>query len=155
MVLRLSELLERIRPSGAPGASSEGEQQHHLEDLNRETIDVAPVLAGFEAEVEAVLAAAHEEAERVRQNGEQQARHIQLGLSDRIAVARSAAARQHDQVGLEELARITRDSTAEVARLQATAIAQAPRLVDAAMETIWSSLTPDPPSQDSPPQDYP
>ena len=140
MVLRLSELLERIRPAGAPGASTEGELQHQQAEINRETADIATVLARFDTEVDEILTAAHKEAERLRRSGEQRAHHITAGLPDRLAVARSAASRERDERGLDESTRIAEDSTNEIARLRANAALQTPRLVDAAVKSIWSTV---------------
>jgi hypothetical protein len=49
MVPRLSELLERIRPTGAPGAPTEGEGQRHREQQAREVAALTDVLRSFEA----------------------------------------------------------------------------------------------------------
>ncbi|RLE22599.1 MAG: hypothetical protein DRJ50_07385 [Actinobacteria bacterium] len=140
MVLRLSELLERIRPAGAPGASTEGEQQHQQAEINRQTADIATVLARFDAEMDDILTAAHEKAERLRRSGEQRAHHITAGLPDRLAVARSAASRQRDERGVEDSARIAEESTNEIARLRANAAIRTPRLVGSAMNSIWSAV---------------
>jgi DNA anti-recombination protein RmuC len=139
MVLRLSELLERIRPAGAPGVASEGE--HQAEHLSaQETADLARVLGDFAAEADLEISDAHERAQQIRQEAEQRAHQDRADLPDRIAAARASGAsslvRQRDA----ELSRIADETARELDRLDAQARTQLPRLVDAAIASIWGAF---------------
>ena len=89
-MLRLSELLERIRPAGAPGAAAEGDDQHRRNILAAEIADIERALAAFEHEADQLVATAREEAEQLRRDGDRRADQIRAGLADRVAVAQAA-----------------------------------------------------------------
>ena len=141
MVMRLSELLERIRPAGAPGASFEGEQQRRRDEIE-ETADLAAVLERFEAEADAAEADAREQAEQIRERADRQAEQIRRGLADRRATARASGAREHERRGETELAQIADDTTREVDRLRARASVELERWVAEALDVIWGLIPP-------------
>ncbi len=89
MPLRLSELLERIRPSGTPGAPSEGQQQRIDADRAEELAELAEVLRQYEEEADALVAAANERASGRVQAAEREARQIRSGLADQVAVVQA------------------------------------------------------------------
>ena len=150
-MLRLSELLERLRPAGTPGAPTEGEQQRRHEQQEREIAALSLTLRGFEAEAEQLLAAAHAEADRLRSEGEQRVHAIRAQLPDRIAIARAEAAQQDEERGTSEITDVERDAEQEIARIAAIADTQIPQLADAVVATIWSTLAASQDDVDGPP----
>lgn len=139
-MLRLSELLERLRPAGTPGAPTEGEQQRHRELREHEIAGVTVVLERFEADAEQVIATGRAEADRFREDGERQAARIRAQLPDRIAIARAHTTRDDEEFGHDEIARVRHEAHAAIARIETDAQAQIPRLVDAVVATIWSTV---------------
>jgi cell division septum initiation protein DivIVA len=139
MVLRLSELLERIRPTGAPGGASESEQSR--EQLTaRETADVARALTAYAAEADLVLSRAHKHAQQIREESEQQSRHVRSDLSDRLAAAHVEGAALPTRRRDAELSRIDDEAEREIARLDAQAANRLPAMVDDAMALIWNAV---------------
>jgi vacuolar-type H+-ATPase subunit H len=137
-VLRLSELLERIRPAGAPGAAAEGDEQHRRHILDAEVADIARVLAAFEQEADQLVADARKEADQLHQEGDRRAEQIRAGLADRVAVAQAAAIeRQQTDSEHDSIVESTRR---DAERLRADAAARLPELVDTVLRSIWSNL---------------
>lgn len=139
MVLRLSELLERIRPAGAPGAASEGEFQRGRDALD-EIASIAELLRSFEAEADAVVTAGHDEAEQVRRRADRRVHEIQAELPDRLATAGASGAQQAEEVGDAELDGIADETDHVIRELRTRVTAQMPHLVDAALDVVWQSL---------------
>jgi len=139
VVVRLSELLERIRPTGAPGAGSEGGQ---LGDIRaaEEISDVVRVLERFDVEVKDAIAAAHDRADRVRERAERQVGRIRSDLPRAVAEAQvtgaAAPARERDI----EITHISRERDDEIERLNDRASDALPQLVEAAMNVIREDL---------------
>ena len=134
MTVRLSELLERIRPAGAPGAPADAHPQREMAALD-EIADVAALLADFEAEADAVVAEAHESAATIRAGAKRTAQEIGAGTPDRVAAARAgwtAAERARTGTIAEQ---ITADAEAEVAALRGKA--DIDRVVDEAIASLW------------------
>jgi hypothetical protein len=142
MPLGLSELLERIRPAGAPGAPTEGERQRRRDDRASEIAGIAHVLASFEAESRTTVAAANAEGERLRRVGQARAAEARAGAPDRIAVGVVQAGERHQDLDRSDAARVRAEADREIACLQERAEADIPRLVDRAMQVIWSSTVP-------------
>lgn len=141
-MLTLSELLERIRPTGTPGAPNEGEQQKWREGRTAELAEVTKLLAEFEDHAQDVVAAAEADAKRRREDAQRQARRIAATLPDRIAIAKvEIADRDSERRDAEEL-RIRSAAEQEAARLLRTADEAIPGLVDTAVQLIWDSVTP-------------
>jgi hypothetical protein len=140
MPTRLSELLERIRPAGAPGAPHEGERQRQADDRAGEITDVLELLVDFEAEARTVLADGHKEADRVRSNAHRRAATGRASLPDLMARAEAEAAHRDDR-GLDDREETIRQRADEdIERLEARADAEIRRLADRAVEIIISSI---------------
>jgi len=137
MPSRLTELLERIRPAGAPGAAATGEQ---ATDTGRdiELADVAAVLAEFEAEVDDIEADAHARTREVRREADRTAESITAEIPDRVAVARAEAARDEERRGHVETARLTDEARRDADRRRAAALAGLDDLVASAVARIWA-----------------
>lgn len=141
MVLTLRELLERIRPAGTPGAPTEGERERRRDDRAAELADMTVVLAEFEAEADAVIAAAELDAQRHHERARQQARQIAATLPDRVATSSADIAAHEDlQREAEEVA-IRSDAAHESALLMSRAEETVPALAEAAVQVIWDSVT--------------
>jgi vacuolar-type H+-ATPase subunit H len=140
MPTRLSELLERIRPAGAPGAPHEGERQRQADDRAGEIIDVLDLLVEFEAEARTVLADGHKEADRVLSNAHRQASAGRASLPDLMAQTEAEAAHRDDRRldDREETIRQRADEAIEL--LETRADAEIRRLADRAVEIIISSI---------------
>jgi cell division septum initiation protein DivIVA len=142
-MLQLSELLERLRPAGTPGAPTEGEQQRRHELREHEIATVSSTLRGFEAEAERVVAAGRAEADRLRRDGERRAQLVEAQLPDRIAVARGEAVQHDKERGDGEITTVKHDAERKIARIEADAESRVPQLADAVAATIWSTLETD------------
>ncbi len=140
MVLRLSELLERIRPTGAPGAPAGGDQLRDSQAAT-EIADITRILTRFEAETDEEISAARERADQIRATAERQVRRIRDDLPRAVADARGAGAASSARQTQVELDRIAHDTHGEIDRLSARA-AELPRLVDTAMAVIREELMP-------------
>jgi vacuolar-type H+-ATPase subunit H len=138
MAARLSELLERIRPAGTPGAPSEGELQRRDARRADEIATLTALLASFEAEADAVVAEAVREADQLRSEGQRQARELVARLPNRIAVAEAEAARSHERLDQLEAEQLGDEAAQSIARLQARAAGEIPQLVDDIIDVIWS-----------------
>jgi len=148
MVLTLSELLERIRPTGTPGAPTEGEQQRRSEDRAAELVLVTAVLAKFEAEADEVVAIAELEAGTRLERARQEVRRIEATLPDRVASAGAEITAIGDRRRDAEKVAIHTDAAEEVERLMNRADSAIPSLVEAAVEIIWDAISA-PPEQPS------
>lgn len=136
----LSELLERIRPAGTPGAPSEGEGDREQNDQDREIGPVVRALAMYEAEANQIIAAAHDRAAQIRTDGALRSERIQAGLPTRIADAQTAADRHRRDEAEEDRARLASDAAGEVARLDSVATERIDALVERAVALIWSAI---------------
>lgn len=142
---RLSEILERIRPAGAPGASAEGEGRREQDHFEHETAAIAAALAEFEAEASVLVEAARREASEILEDGERRARQIRARLPDRIAVAMTSV-EDHGRAGAgDELDGVRDDSQSAVDRLGAQAADGIDEFVDVVVNSIWSILPTSPP----------
>ncbi len=137
---RLSELLERIRPAGTPGAPTEGEQPHQEAIYARELADVARILQAFEDEADGVVAAARADAERVRTEAERRESRIRAELPDRLAKAGAETTGNRNELGDDERSRLEADTAQTVERLRQTARDMTPATVDAVIDVIWAQL---------------
>jgi hypothetical protein len=142
-VPRLSELLERIRPAGTPGAPSEGEVRRRDQRRAGEIASIALLLASWEGEADAVVAAGRADADRLLADGRRRADQIDSRLPDHVAHAEADAAHasaRQDEVEVERLRRATADTISE---LRARADARLPGMVEEVTEVIWSQVAPD------------
>ena len=139
MAPRLSELLERIRPAGTPGAPSEGERQRRDARRADEIAKVTAVLAALEAEADAVVAEAVQEADRLHSDASRHVQEIAARLPDRIAVAEAEAARLREDLDQIEVEKLRDDAAESIAHLRERADVEIPRLVDEIVEVVWSA----------------
>ena len=135
---RLSELLERLRPAGTPGAPNEGERQRTEEAREWEIAAVVSMLHRHESDADEMIAAARAEVDRLRGEGDRRARAVRARLPERIAVAHADAARQEDEHRDREIERITRETDAEIVRLRADAETRIPRVAEAVVAAIMA-----------------
>ena len=140
--MRLNDLLDRVRPAGAPGASAEGET-HHAEDVaQRELTEVAAALDQFAVEAEEIVAAARADVVEIEQDAERRVQQIRAGRADRLARASTSVPERSDgdDDDDDDPQRILNASRAEVERERARAKQEIPRLANAAVEVIWSDV---------------
>lgn len=137
-MLRLSELLERVRPAGSPGAAAEGDEQHRYAILEAEIADLSQHLAAFERDADRRVAEAREEAERIRRDGRRRVEQISAERADRVARARATGMAQ-DREDTE------RDTIVDAARrdaerLRRDATARIPAAASSIADSIWAVL---------------
>ncbi|MGA7759374.1 MAG: hypothetical protein WCA90_06035 [Ilumatobacteraceae bacterium] len=137
-MLRLSELLERIRPAGAPGAAAEGDEQHRRNILHAEIAEVARVLDDFEREADQLVVTSRHEAEQIRRDGERRAEQIRASLADRLAVARAAGTESRDSDAEHEA--IVETTRRDAERLRLDAGTRIPALAGTIAGSIWAAL---------------
>jgi hypothetical protein len=138
----LSELLERIRPAGAPGAPSEGDRQRDEFDRAHEVAGIASVLAGFEEEVGKLIGAANKEAEQIRVGADLRANQIRSSVPDRIAKGQAQAMRTHLRYGAEQRDSADHEVALELARRRGKAQRSTAPRRPAAIDSIGSMLPP-------------
>lgn len=137
-MLRLSELIERIRPAGSPGAAAEGAEQHDRALREAEIADLAQLLAEFERESDRLVEDARQDAHRIRRDGERRVDQIFAGRADRVARARAAGIDpDRDDVERDTIAHTARR---EADRLRQDAAARLPEMATAIVASIWSVL---------------
>jgi vacuolar-type H+-ATPase subunit H len=134
MVVRLSELLERIRPIGTPGAPADATPQREQAALD-EIAAVSALLAAFEAEADAVVAAARQQAVGVRSEADRAAQQIRADIPDLVAVARTGLTTGAEQRADETVERLAADADRQVAALGSQA--RIDRVVDDVVEALW------------------
>ncbi len=140
MAPRLSELLERIRPAGTPGAPTEGELQRRDARRAEETASVIEIVAGFEAEAEAAVAEARGIADRLLDDAHRRARMITGRLPDHLAVAEAEASQTREHRDEAETELLRAESDRAISTLRDRAEVELPRLVDEMIEVIWSEV---------------
>jgi hypothetical protein len=141
-MLRLSELLERLRPAGTPGAPTESERQRQHELQEHEIAAVSTRLRAFEAEAEQLVAAGRAEADRLRRDGERHAQLVRAQLPDRVAIARANVSQQDEDDGDREIVDVERNAKRQIAQIEADADTRIPQVADAVVATIWSTSAP-------------
>jgi len=146
MATRLSGLLERIRPSGTPGAAADGVPQRDRE-ADKEIAALALILRGYQADAGRVTVEALDRADEIRTRAEQRVDEVQADLPARLAAAQTTNTYTTTDAQIEA---IDAETTHELERLGARASAEIPRLVDAALASIWDLIPPNPSRGDSP-----
>ena len=134
MVTRLSELLERIRPIGTPGAPADATPQREQAALD-EIADIRTLLAAFETEADAVVAAAHQRAAGIRSEADQAAQQIRADIPDLVAVARTGWTTDAEQRADETVERVNADADRQVAALGIDA--RMDRVVAEVVDALW------------------
>jgi hypothetical protein len=142
MVLRLSELLERIRPAGTPGAPTEGELQHRGDRRAAEIAAITAILTSFETEADLLVATARTEADQVRSRGHSRVRGTAAAVPDRMAVAEAESAHLLERRDRVETEQLHSQTELAISQLRVQAEARTPFLVAEIMEVIWSQLLP-------------
>jgi F0F1-type ATP synthase membrane subunit b/b' len=140
--LRLSDLLERIRPVGAPGAPTEGESRREQAETD-ELAELARVLASLDAEADAIVADARRRAEEVGDDGARRAAQLRAELADRVAVAGAGGADPGEHAVDDEVAEMAAATDAEIDRRRRDATADTDRLVERAVDIVWALLDAD------------
>jgi len=139
MASRLTDLLERIRPAGTPGAPSDLISRRE-QAVTDELAELATALARLDDEADAVVAEARSLATRVRAEAEREAGQIRSDLPDRVAVAESSGLGSSTPDDDPEAARVIRESDREIAELRERAVSLLPDLVDRAVAVVWDLL---------------
>jgi hypothetical protein len=138
--MRLSDLLERVRPAGAPGASAEGETRHAQDIAQRDLAEIARALAEFAKEADELVAAARSEVVETKSEAGRCVQQIRAGRADRLAQASAAVTEPSAGSDDDDPSHILDASRAEAEHERTRAKQQIPRLVDAAVEVIWSDV---------------
>lgn len=135
MAMRLSELLERIRPAGTPG-SADSAESNLARALTDEIAPLVAVLRRYDDEVGAELDDARARADTIRADGERRAALIRDGVAERVAAA-AASVCESDRTRVDdERRRVAEAARAEIERRRANAEAARERLADRVLETI-------------------
>ena len=138
---RLSELLERIRPAGTPGAPAEGERAQRCERRLGEIVDIVTVLSSFESEAADLVTAAEERATESLRDAEVRARDIRADLPQQLASAQATNDMLDAHPGVAECDAIAADAATEIERLESVAAERIPRLSAEAIDLIWSAVS--------------
>ncbi len=138
MPVQLSELLERIRPTGAPGAPSEGERERLESGRIEEMAAIAVVLSAFEQEAGTLIAAANDQATRLHNDAEQREHEIHSGLPDQMAAAETAETEVTNTQTTHDQQAVRAASAEAIAVIQGRSNALISSLEKATMEAIWS-----------------
>jgi hypothetical protein len=144
MVFRLVDLLDRIRPAGAPGALVEEGTLRSEQAVELEVAELRRRLLEIDAEAAELVDAARRDAAEIVAEGARVARQRRAELADRVAVAGGQDAAAEDERAEQELARLRDDTERAVATLRDAFDAHAAELVDAAVAVIWRDLGPEP-----------
>ncbi len=148
--MRLSELLERIRPAGAPGAAGEGEQQRRRENRDRELAEIVAALQHPERAAADSVVQAQQSAERLHADANRSIAKLRVELPQQLAVQRTIVSSTDDTALDDEHRRILGQGRDEAARITQQAAAGTPTLVSVALDSIWSTVlnpTADPSTQ--------
>ena len=138
MATRLSGLLERIRPSGTPGAAADGVPQRDRE-ADEEIAALARILRDYQADAGRVTVEALDRADEIRTRAEQRVDEVQADLPARLAVARATNTHTTTEAQIDA---IDAETAHELERLGAHASAEIPLLVDAALTCVWDLIPP-------------
>lgn len=138
MAMRLSELLERIRPAGTPGSADSAESNVERAAAV-EIAAVATVLRRFDEKIDTELAEARSRSDAIRADGERRAALVRDGAVEQVAVA-ATAARESDRARVEdERRRVAATTSVEIERRRTSADAAREQLVDRVFTLIRSS----------------
>ena len=141
MPLRLSDLLDRLRPAGAPGAPAEGESRRD-EALTDEIAALAAELVELNAEADKIVARAHREADQIIGDGERRARRLRGELADRVAAASNAPVEDEGYEVDERLAKLADETQRTIAAHRSALDARSDALVATAVDMIWQIVEP-------------
>jgi vacuolar-type H+-ATPase subunit H len=150
MTTRLSDILERLRPAGTPGAPSEGTQQREADHRQHETAAVATRLLAFEKEADAIVENARQRAEQIHTQAQTRVRQIDDELSDRVAIAGTSASQASSAHTATEHQRILAQAKIDVDGIQQGVEAKIAEVTLAATALVWASVSAPPTVQESP-----
>ncbi len=136
MASRLTELLERIRPAGAPGAAAPGVRRGD-EARAAEVARAAQLLAENEAEADGVVAEATAQAAAMRGRTDREIESITAQVPERVAVAESEATQREERRGATAAKEVDEGARCEAQRRRDAAMARMGELVDSAVRQIW------------------
>ena len=142
MTGRLDDLLDRIRPTGSPGAAGDGSRQRTLDDREHEIATVVALLTEFEAAADAIVDEARRQSQQITSNAHEQCRRIESEVPDRVATATTASARQNERDTEASRHEIIDRAASEVTRINEVAEAKIAALVDAATALVWAGVSP-------------
>lgn len=137
MAIRLSELLDRIRPAGAPGAPTDAEPQRELAAAE-ESARLVRLLERLDAEADDLVAEAARSADAIRAEGERAASVLRAELADRVAVATAMASSELDHAADDRVVSVTAAARAEIERLRESA--DLDRVAARVVDVIWRAV---------------
>ncbi len=138
--MRLSELLERIRPAGAPGAAGESEQQRRSENRDRELAGVVAALQRPERAAADTIDQAQRSAEGLHAEANHTIAKLRAELPEQLAVQRATVSSTDNASLDDEQRRILGHAAHEADRITQQAAAGTPKLVAVALDSIWSTV---------------
>ncbi|MCB0995721.1 MAG: hypothetical protein KDB21_11555, partial [Acidimicrobiales bacterium] len=90
--MRLSELLERLRPAGAPGAGAASASDRITASRELELADLLRELGALEAETDQILASARIRANEIEADATRRAEDVRASAAERCAAAEAQGA---------------------------------------------------------------
>ena len=139
MPLRLADLLDRIRPAGAPGALATGIARDELA-ADEELATLRRVLRSLEAAATEEIARAEREADRVLAEAERVARQRRAELADRVATAEATDVSHERHAADREVARLRRETDEAIAARLSAFEREADRIVGLGVAAVRRSL---------------
>ncbi len=140
--MTLSDLLQRLRPAGAPGPA--GPVAVPTEDEDAAAAELAPVfevLAPVLAEYEAIRSAAEEEAEEEIARGHRDAARLVAEASERSSAERAAAATRVRRSGDVAADALLADAEAAAERLRREGRGRLGELTERVVANVRASAT--------------
>jgi F0F1-type ATP synthase membrane subunit b/b' len=134
---RLTELLERIRPAGAPGAAV-GAGPGVGPPADVELAGLFVELARIEAEADAVVDRARQRADQIAAEAERSVARVEAGLPERVAVAQAEVAESEDRRREADVAGVVDDAGRIAEQRREAAMARLDDVVGAAIDRIWA-----------------
>ncbi len=137
MASRLSELLDRIRPAGAPGAPTDAEPRREFA-ASEETARLVRLLECLESEADDVIAAADRDAATIRAEARQAADAVRSARAERVAVASAEVRDVRDRDADAASAAVDADAEARIAELRAAVDLDA--VADRVVDVVWRTV---------------
>lgn len=136
MPLRLSDLLDRIRPAGAPGAPAEGESRRQ-QALAEELGAITDELLAIDGAADEIVAQARRRAAEIATDGDRHARQLRAELPDRVAVARSSNVGREEHEIDDQLAQLAEQTQRAITARRQALESRSDALVAEAVDLIW------------------
>lgn len=142
MPLGLRDLLERIRPAGAPGAPADGARPaDHARSA--ELAEVRALLEELDAAADAIVDAGRRRADELEREALAEARSIRAALPDRIARIAESDTGSADDLARSELDRLAGETARSIEQRRLAVETHGDEIVRAALDVIWSAARPD------------